>query len=97
MNILNYHLTTHFEERMKIRHIPEFLISLCLVKGEINSTGKNKKKYSLNQKYILEAVSQGYLTIAECLSIKKIVVIAKKNILITTYATYGDTGINYAS
>jgi len=97
MKILNYQLTSHFEERMRIRHIPEFLISLCLVKGEIKTTTKNKKEYSLNQNYILEAVSQGYLTIAECLCIKKIVVVAKKNILITTYATYGDTGINYSN
>ncbi|WP_452223668.1 hypothetical protein [Lacinutrix chionoecetis] len=51
----------------------------------------------MNQNYILEAVGQGYLSIAECLSIKKIVVVAKKNILITTYATYGDTGINYSN
>ena len=97
MKILNFELTSHFEERMKIRHIPEFLISLCLVKGEIKTTTKYKKEYSLNQNYILEAVSQGYLSIAECLSIKKIVVVAKKNILITTYATYGDTGINYSN
>lgn len=95
MKILNYRSTTHFKERMIMRRIPEFLISLCLAKGEINTTSKDKKEYSLNKKHILEAISQDYLTIEECLSIKKIIVVAKRNILITTYATYGDTGINY--
>lgn len=95
MKILNFQLTSHFEERMRIRHISEFLISLCLIKGEIKIMCKNKKEYSLNQNYILEAVNQGYLDISDCLSIKKIVVVAKNKILITIYATYGDTGINY--
>ena len=39
-NILNYKLTPHFEERLNQRQIDPFLVSMCLVKGDIKTMKK---------------------------------------------------------
>lgn len=95
MKILNHHITAHFRERMQTRNISEFLISLCIVKGEIKKREGDKTTYSLHKEQIMDAISQGYITIADCLFIKSITIIAKKNTLITTFVKLGDTGIKY--
>jgi len=92
-NILNYKLTPHFEERLIQRQIDPFLVSMCLVKGDIKMMKKNKIEFTLSKYVIKQAILQGYIQARECLGITSLTVVVRKNILITTFAKFGDTGI----
>lgn len=92
--ILNYKLSPHFEERMYQRHLDPFIISMCLVKGEVKKTKRNKIEYRLTKKRIMEAIDQGYIKANDYLGITSLTVVTRSNILITNFAKYGDTGIS---
>ncbi|MDO6597255.1 hypothetical protein Q4512_10050 [Oceanihabitans sp. 2_MG-2023] len=93
-NILNYKLTHHFEERLNQRQIDPFLVSMCLVKGDIKMMKKNKIEFTLSKDAIKQAIAQGYMLARDCLGITSLTVVVRKNILITTFAKFGDTGIS---
>ncbi|WP_452221289.1 hypothetical protein [Lacinutrix salivirga] len=93
MNILNYQQSPHFKERLLRRQIDPFLVSLCLIKGNIKKINKNKVAFTLNKEIILLVIDQGYLLARDCLGLKSLTVITRKNILITVFAKFGDTGI----
>lgn len=92
--ILNYKLTTHFESRLNQRQIDPFLVSICLVKGGVMRRKKrNKIEYILNKEGLTEAVKQGYISVRDYLGITTLTVVAREKILITVYASFGDTGL----
>ena len=91
--ILNYKKTNHFNEQTQKRHFDEFIISLCLAKGTVKKINKNKKQIILSKDKIIEASKQGYISLSDYKGLKKLIIIVKKNILITAFGRYGDTGI----
>lgn len=92
-NILNYKLTTHFIERISQRQIDPFLVSMCLIKGNIKRIQKNKVEFTLSKESILQSIEQGYMLARDCLGITSLTVVTRKNILITAFVKFGDTGI----
>ncbi|NOZ45159.1 MAG: hypothetical protein GXO79_00080 [Chlorobi bacterium] len=92
--ILNYKCSSHFEEQIRKRRIDPFLISLCLVKGDIVKEQKKKNKFILTKGQIEKAIMQGYINATDCKGLKSLVVITRSNILITAFGRYGDTGIS---
>lgn len=96
-SILNYKFTNHFEERLMQRQIDPFLVSMCLVKGNIKTKKKNKIEYTLSKNSINQAISQGYMFAKDCIGLTSLTVVVRNNILITAFAKFGDTGINYSN
>lgn len=94
MEILNYKQTLHFKERLSQRHIDPFLVSMCLIKGDMKTVARNKVEYVLHKERIMQAIEQGYLLAIDCLGLTSLTVVTRENILITAFAKYGDTGIN---
>ena len=93
--ILNFKKTSHFEEQARKRHIDEFLISLCIAKGETQRITNDKSRITLRKEKIIEAAKYGYISLADYKGLMKIVIIARNKFLITVFARYGDTGILY--
>lgn len=91
--ILNYKKSPHFEERLRSRHIDSFLVSMCLVKGAMKQAKKNNIEYTLNKESITQAITQGYISVRDCLGVMSLTVVVKGNILITVFTKMGDTGI----
>lgn len=50
-SILNYKFTNHFEERLMQRQIDPFLVSMCLVKGNIKTKKKKQNRIHLIKKF----------------------------------------------
>lgn len=94
MKILNYKQSLHFEQRLTQRQIDPFLVSLCLIKGDIKKMKSNKIKYILNKEKIIQAIEQEYLLAKDCLGLTSLTVVTREDLLITAYAKFGDTGIN---
>lgn len=92
--ILNYKQSQHFKERVAQRQIDPFLVSMCLVKGRIKRMQKNKVEFTLSKETIIQAIEQGYILTRDCLGLTSLTVVTKKNILITAFAKFGDTGIH---
>ena len=92
-SILNYNQTTHFAERLNQRQIDPFLVSMCLIKGRIKKMKKNKIEFTLSKESIMQAIEQGYMLARDCLGITSLTVVTRKNILITAFVKFGDTGI----
>ncbi len=93
--ILNYKQSPHFKERLSQRQIDPFLVSMCLVKGDIKTMKKDKKEFTLSKESIKQAIAQGYMLARDCLGVTSLTVVARKNILITVFARFGDTGIGH--
>lgn len=91
--ILNYQQSDHFEERIAQRQIDPFLVSMCLIKGNIKKMRKNKVEFTLSKECIMQAIEQGYMYAKDCAGLTSLTVITRKNILITAFAKFGDTGI----
>lgn len=91
--ILNYQQSHHFEERIAQRQIDPFLVSMCLIKGSIKRMRKNKVEFTLYKEGIIQAIEQGYMLAKDCVGLTSLTVVTRKNILITAFAKFGDTGI----
>lgn len=91
--ILNYIMTNHFEKRIHQRHIDPFLVSMCLVKGEIKKMEKDKIEFTLTKEIITQAIEQGYILAEDYIGITSLIIVTQKNILITAFVKIGDTGI----
>lgn len=92
--ILNYKKSDHFEKRIKQRHIDPFLVSMCLIKGKIKKNKKNKTEFTLKKESITKAIDQGYIHARDYIGLTSLTIVTKKNILITAFIKFGDTGIN---
>ncbi len=92
--ILNYKITSHFEERMNQRQIEPFLVSMCLSKGTIKKEKRKKIKFTLDKNKILEAIKMEYLSLQDCLGVESMTVVARSNVLITAFCRYADTGVS---
>jgi hypothetical protein len=66
---------------------------MCLIKGNIKTLKKNKIEFTLSKEVITQAIAQGYMLARDCLGVTSLTVVARKNILITAFAKFGDTGI----
>ena len=91
--ILNFKCTPHFLERIKIRRIDPFIISLCLAEGKKIKLKKKKVKYVLSAEQIKDAIKQGYINPLDYKALDRLVVIARGKILITAYKKLSDMGI----
>ncbi len=94
MKILNYKQSPHFQQRLLQRKIDPFLVSMCLIKGDMKTMARNKVEYVLHKERIMQAIEQGYLLARDCLGLTSLTVVTGQNILITAFAKFGDTGIN---
>ena len=66
---------------------------MCLIKGRIKKMKKNKIEFTLSKESIMQAIEQGYMLARDCLGITSLTVVTRKNILITAFVKFGDTGI----
>lgn len=93
--ILNFKCSPHFSEQITKRRIDPLAISMCLAKGKMIVEKRNRKKFVLHAKGIENAIEQGYLKAFDYKGLMSLTVIVVRNVLVTAFGRYGDTGINH--
>lgn len=91
--ILNYKQSPHFNERLMQRQIDPFLVSICLIKGVMKTTGRYKVEYTLSKERIMQAIEQGYILAVDYLWVTSFTVVTKGDTLITVFSKFGDMGV----